>query len=139
MPHIKIKQPTENGYGTTVELDGRRLEHVTSIDYHVDTGFRPELKIGTNILNAEYIELDLNADHIKLDISPTNVESSVLILRHALTKDNPAHKHKRTENELRKGFIASIDSVVHDSELAERILDRIIGDDIHEVGGDGDE
>lgn len=135
MPYIKINQPTEDWLGTTIEIDGRPINHVRSIGYHVCAGEEPEISLemsGTG-------EIDLDAKYIKLDVSPLNAQDAVMILRHELSKDNPRHKHFGTENELRNGFLASIKSALEegfsmpdgitDDELAEKILDRLIGEE----------
>ena len=135
MPHIKINQPTVDWFGTTIEIDGRPIKKVRSIDYHVGVDKLPEVSlevVGT-------ADIDLEADYVKLDITPDNVESAVTILRTELSKDNYRRKHLGTENELRKGFLASIKSAledgfsmpdgIKDDELAEKILDRLIGEE----------
>lgn len=135
MPHIKINQPTVDWFGTTIEIDGRPINHVRSIDYHVGVDETPEISLEV----CGSAEIDLDAEYIKLDISPLNAKDAVMILRHELSKDNPRHKHFGTENELRNGFLASIKSALEegfsmpdgitDDELAEKILDRLIGEE----------
>ena len=135
MPYIKINQPTQDWLGTTIEIDGRPIHRVRSIDYHVCVDEEPEISLemsGTG-------EIDLDAEYIKLDISPLNAQDAFMILRHELSKENPRHKHFGTDNELRNGFIASIKSALEegfsmpdgitDDELAEKILDRLIGEE----------
>ena len=135
MPHIKINQPTDGWLGTTVEIDGQKISNVTSIDYHVEVDKTPTFSIGI----YSNSNIDMEADYIKLDISPVNVESAIKILRSELSKNNPRCNHLGIDNELRKGFLASIKSAleegfsmpdgVTDDELAEKILDRLIGED----------
>ena len=136
MPHIKINQPTDSWLGTTVEIDGQKISDVTSIDYHVEVDKKPTLNLGI----YSNSNIDLEADYIKLDISPVNVESAIKILRSELSKDNPRCEHFGIKNELREAFAASIWSVLNEyqefvkleiskGELAEKILDRIIGED----------
>ena len=147
MPHIKINQPTEDWLGTTVEIDGQKISNVTSIDYHVEVDKTPTFSLGV----YSNSNIDMDADYIKLDISPVNVESAIKILRSELSKDNPRCEHFGIKNELRKAFIASIESVLNEDndfgaacifycnatdgvsfdkhKLAEKILDRIIGED----------
>ena len=133
MPHIKINQPTEDWFGTTVEIDGQKIDKVTIIDYHVEVDKKPTLNLGI----YSNSNIDLEADYIKLDISPVNVESARKILR---SKDNPRCEHFGIKNELREAFAASIWSVLNEyqefvkleiskGELAEKILDRLIGED----------
>lgn len=134
MPHIKINQPTEDWLGTTIEIDGKNVSKVKSIDYHVGVDETPEISLEV----TGNCEIDLEAKYIKLDISPVNVESAIKILRSELSKDNPRCEHFGIKNELREAFAASIWSVLNEyqefvkleiskGELAEKILDRIIG------------
>ena len=147
MPHIKINQPTEDWLGTTVEIDGQKISNVTSIDYHVEVDKTPTFSLGV----YSNSNIDMDADYIKLDISPVNVESAIKILRSELSKDNPRCKHLGIKNELREAFIDSIESVLNEDNdfgaacifycnatdgssfdkhrLAEKILDRLIGED----------
>ena len=147
MPHIKINQPKEDWLGTTVEIDGQKIDKVTSIDYHVEVDKKPTLNLGI----YSNSNIDLEADYIKLDISPVNVESAIKILRLELSKNNPRCKHLGIDNELREAFIDSIESVLNEDNgfgaacifycnatdgssfdkhrLAEKILDRLLGDE----------
>ena len=147
MPHIKINQPNQTYIGTTIEIDGTKIGKVRNIDYHVGVDELPEISlevVGT-------ANIDLEADCIKLAITPDNIQSAVEILRYSLSKDNPRCKHLGIDNELRKAFLASIESVLNEdndfgaacifycnatdgssfdkNRLAEKILDRIIGED----------
>ena len=147
MPHIKINQPTEDWMGTTVEVDGKRIEKVRSIDYHVGVDEPPEISL--EVVGST--EIDLNSEYVTLDISPTNIQEAIEILRYELSKDNPRCKFYGIKNELRKAFIASIESVLNEDNdfgaacifycnatdgssfdkhrLAEKILDRLLGDE----------
>ena len=144
MPHIKINQPTEDWMGTTVEVDGKKIEKVTSIDYHVAVNEAQTFSLGV----YSNSNIDIEADYIKLDVSPVNVESAIKILRSELSKDNPRCEHFGIKNELREAFIASIVSALKPKEtyfdgdgtykitteygaesLAEEILDRLIGEE----------
>lgn len=136
MPHIKINQPTDCWIGTTVEIDGQKIDNVTSIDYHVEVDKKPAF----SLCLYSNSNIDMDADYIKLDISPVNVESAIKILRSELSKDNPRCKHLGIKNELREAFTASIWSVLNEyqeftkleiskGELAEKILDRLLGDE----------
>lgn len=136
MPHIKINQPTEDWFGTTIEVDGQKISNVTSIDYHVEVDKTPTFSLGA----YSNSNIDMDADYIKLDISPVNVESAIKILRSELSKDNPRCKHLGIDNELREAFISSIWSVLNEyhefveleiskGELAEKILNRLLGDE----------
>ena len=147
MPHVKINQPTEGWFGTTIEIDGKKISKVKSIDYHVGVDEFPEI----NLEVVGTANIDLETDCVKLDITPDNIESAVIILRTELSKDNYRCKHLGIDNELRKAFIASIESALNEDndfgvacifycnatdgvsfdkhKLAEKILDRIIGED----------
>lgn len=147
MPHIKINQPTAGCFGTTVEVDGKKINGVRNIDYHVGVDEKTVL----SLVVVGTADIDLEADYIKLDISPVNVESAIKILRSELSKDNPRCKHYGIKNELREAFILSIESALNEDNdfgaacifycnatdgssfdkhrLAEKILDRLIGED----------
>ena len=137
MPHIRINQPTEDWMGTTVEVDGKKSEKVTSIDYHVAVNEAPTFSLGV----YSNSNIDIEADYIKLDISPVNVESAIKILRSELSKNNPRVNHYGIKNELREAFIDSILSAIDEytremdlpimdkPTMAEKILDRLLGDE----------
>ena len=136
MPHIKINQPTEDWLGTTVEIDGQEISNITSVDYHVEVDKNPTLNIGV----CSNSNIDIEADYINLDISPVNVKSAIEILRSELSQYNPRCRHYGINNKLRDAFIDSIYSVLNEypnfaeleiskGELAEKILNRIIGED----------
>lgn len=136
MPHIKINQPTDDWLGTTIEIDGQKIEKVTSIDYHVAVEEAPTFSLGV-YANSN---IDIEAAYIKLDISPVNVESAIKILRSELSKNNPRCEHLGIKNELREAFIDSIFSAIDEytkymgipimdkPALAEKILDRLLGE-----------
>ena len=147
MPHIKINQPTEDWIGTTVEIDGQKISNVTSVDYHVEVDKKPTFSLGV----YSNSNIDIESDYIKLDVSPVNVESAIKILRSELSNNNPRCNHYGIKNELRESFIASIESALNEdndfgaaciffcnatdgtifdkNRLAEKILDRILGDE----------
>lgn len=137
MPHIKINQPTDGWLGTTVEIDGQKIDKVTSIDYHVAVDKAPTFSLGV-YANSN---IDLEEAYIKLDISPVNVESAIKILRSELSKDNPRSNHYGIKNELREAFIDSIFSAIDEytremdlpimdkPTMAEKILDRVLGEE----------
>lgn len=136
MPHIKINQPTEGWFGTTIEVDGNKIGNVKSIDYHVGVDETPLISL--EVIGST--EIDMDAEYVTVDISPTNVQEATAILRWELAKDNPRCEHLGINNELREAFISSIWSVLNEyhefveleiskGELAEKILDRIIGED----------
>lgn len=137
MPHIKINQPTKDYIGTEIEVNGQKISGVRNIDYHV--GVDGETGIKLDIIGTAGV--DLEADYISFAITPDNIQSAVEILRYSLSKDNPRCKHLGIDNEPRKAFIASILSAIEEYEtkteqrilykpsMAEKILDRIIGED----------
>lgn len=137
MPHIKINQPTEGWFGTTIEIDGKKISKVKSIDYHVGVDETPQI----NLEVVGSTEIDLDAEYVTVDISPTNVQEAIAILRWELAKDNPRCEHLGIKNELREAFIDSIFSAIDEytkymgipimdkPSLAEKILDRLLGDE----------
>ena len=147
MPHIKINQPTKDYIGTEIEVDGQKISGVRNIDYHVGVDGQTGIKL--DIIGTAGV--DLEADYINFAITPGNIQSAVEILRYSLSKDNPRCKHLGIKNELREAFIDSIESVLNEDNgfgaacifycnatdgssfdkhrLAEKILDRLIGED----------
>lgn len=129
MPHIKINQPNVSIFGTTVEIDGETLHGVKSIDYHasVDDNETPVVTLG--IRPKSGFELDAESVNV-IEEFPT-IHDAVLVLK----------KYVLEDNELRKAFIASILSAIEEYEtkteqrilykpsMAEKILDRLIGED----------
>ena len=124
--HVEVHQSNITGVGTTVKVDGKKINGVLGVRYEVSAGDVPEVtisKYGTN-------DLDINCAYIKLDISPQNVMEAVRILRDELLK----------HGDFYEGFLSSIESSVKeqelqglpfqpDREIAEKILKRIIGEE----------
>lgn len=136
MPHIKINQPKVSIFGSTVEIDGKTIHGVKSIDYHasVDDNETPVVTLG--IRPKSGFELDAESVNV-IEEFPT-IHDAVLVLKKSVSEDS----------EIRKAFIASIASVLKPKEtyfegdgtykittnsgaesLAEEILDRVLGEE----------
>lgn len=139
MPHIKINQPNVSIFGSTVEIDGKTIHGVKSIDYHasVDDNETPVVTLG--IRPKSGFELDAESVNV-IEEFPT-IHDAVLVLKKSVSEDS----------ELRKAFLASIESVLNEDNdfgaacifyctatdgslfdkhrLAEKILDRLLGDE----------
>lgn len=121
---VKIEQDKENQTVHRVFKDGKKIERVRAINFDISAGEIPivlvEIAGGCNFEGM--------AD-IYFDYSPYTVKEACKILRDELLKNV----------ELYNGFISSIQTAIEEApnyiknrELAERILKRIVGEEIDE-------
>ena len=124
LANVKIEQDKENQTVHRVFKDGKKIERVRAINFDISAGEIPivlvEIAGGCNFEGM--------AD-IYFDYSPYTVKEACKILRDELLKNV----------ELYNGFISSIQTAIEEApnyiknrELAERILKRIIGEEIDE-------
>ena len=123
--NVKIEQDKENQTVHRVFKDGKKIERVRAINFDISAGEIPivlvEIAGGCNFEGM--------AD-IYFDYSPYTVKEACKILRDELLK----------HGDLYNGFISSIESALKEqkvtalpfqpeSEIAEKILKRIIGEE----------
>ena len=123
--NVKIEQDKENQTVHRVFKDGKKIERVRAINFDISAGEIPivlvEIAGGCNFEGM--------AD-IHFDYSPYTVKEACKILRDELLK----------HGDLYNGFISSIESALKEqkvtalpfqpeSEIAEKILKRIIGEE----------
>ena len=124
LANVKIEQDKENQTVHRVFKDGKKIERVRAINFDISAGEIPivlvEIAGGCNFEGM--------AD-IYFDYSPYTVKEACKILRDELLKNV----------ELYNGFISSIQTAIEEApnyiknrELAERILKRIVGEEIDE-------
>ena len=124
LANIKIEQDKENQTVHRVFKDGKKIERVRAINFDISAGEIPivlvEIAGGCNFEGM--------AD-IYFDYFPYTVKEACKILRDELVKNV----------ELYNGFISSIQTAIEEApnyiknrELAERILKRIVGEEIDE-------
>ena len=124
LANIKIEQDKENQTVHRVFKDGKKIERVREINFDISAGEIPivlvEIAGGCNFEGM--------AD-IYFDYFPYTVKEACKILRDELLKNV----------ELYNGFISSIQTAIEEApnyiknrELAERILKRIVGEEIDE-------
>ena len=124
LANVKIEQDKENQTVHRVFKDGKKIERVRAINFDISAGEIPivlvEIAGGCNFEGM--------AD-IYFDYSPYTVKEACKILRDELLKNV----------ELYNGFVSSIQTAIEEApnyiknrELAERILKRIVGEEIDE-------
>lgn len=125
LANVKIEQDKQNEMIHRVFVNGEKLKRVNHIDLNIDVAEVPQVNVG--IVGG--CDFEGMAD-IKLDYSPCSIRDSCKILRTELLK----------HGDLYNGFISSIESSLKEqkvtglpfqpeSDIADKILKRIIGED----------
>ena len=123
--NVKIEQDKENKHIHRVFVDGKNLERVNHVDFNINVDEVPQVNVG--IVGG--FDFEGMAD-IHFDYSPYTVKEAFKILREELVK----------HDDLYSGFLSSIESSLKEqkvtglpfqpeSEIAEKILKRIIGEE----------
>lgn len=125
LANVKIEQDKQNEMIHRVFADGEELKRVNHIDLNIDVAEAPQVNVG--IVGG--CDFEGMAD-IHFDYSPYTVKEAFKILREELVK----------HDDLYSGFLSSIESSLKEqkvtalpfkpeSEIADNILKRIIGED----------
>ena len=124
LANVKIEQDKQNEMIHRVFVNGEKLKRVNHIDLNIDVDEAPQVNVG--IVGG--CDFEGMAD-IHFDYSPYTVKEACKILRDELLKNV----------ELYNGFISSIQTAIEEApnyiknrELAERMLKRIVGEEIDE-------
>lgn len=124
LANVKIEQDKQNEMIHRVFVNGEKLKRVNHIDLNIDVDEAPQVNVG--IVGG--CDFEGMAD-IYFDYSPYTVKEACKILRDELLKNV----------ELYNGFVSSIQTAIEEApnyiknrELAERILKRIVGEEIDE-------
>lgn len=123
--NVKIEQDKQNEMIHRVFVNGEKLKRVNHIDLNIDVDEAPQVNVG--IVGG--CDFEGMAD-IHFDYSPYTVKEAFKILREELVK----------HDDLYSGFLSSIESSLKEqkvtglpfqpeSEIAEKILKRIIGEE----------
>ena len=123
--NVKIEQDKENKHIHRVFADGEELKRVNHIDLNIDVDEAPQVNVG--IVGG--CDFEGMAD-IHFDYSPQTVKEACKILREELFR----------HGDLYMAFLASIESSLREqkitalpfqpeSDIADKILQRIIGED----------
>ena len=120
--NVKILQLNNVGTGYSVEIDGTPIDYVRSVEFYAAADAVPTV----NLEVVSGFAFDGLAD-IGINISPESTVECIQGLAFSL----------RMDDELKKGFLASIRSALDEAgnyenndRLAERILDRVLGTEI---------
>ena len=125
LANVKIEQDKQNEMIHRVFVNGKKLKRVNHIDLNIDVAEVPQVNIG--IVGG--CDFEGMAD-VHFDYSPYTVKEACKILREELLK----------HGDLYNGFLSSIESSLKEqkvtalpfqpeSEIADKILKRIIGED----------
>lgn len=121
MPRVQIINPTDGWLGTQCYIDGKRMEKVKSVDFHVGVDEAPAFTFETIGLP----DLDVFGE-VRLKFVPETAIQAAAILQ----------KEFAESEELRKALIKSIEGVLKElpadketwnSDVAEKIAKRIVG------------
>lgn len=126
MAKVSVKNISEEitSYGTIVEIDGKIIPKVCSIDFHVSKDEIPCFTIET--IGVPDIEMGCRCD-FRFDVETVKQACEVL------------KREFRTNRDFYDAFVASIESTLRESmlilkeweceETAKKIADRIIGNE----------
>lgn len=125
--NVKIEQDKENKHIHRVFIDGKQIEKITHLDFQVNPLEIPSVTL--NIERMSGIDFEGQAEVNFLN-TPLTVQDAFQILREELLK----------HDNLYNGFLSSIESSLKEqkvtglpfqpeSEIAEKILKRIIGEE----------
>lgn len=126
MQKVKIVNPECSGWpGTQFFVDGRKIYHVKSADFHVAVDEIPTSTF--EIVALPDIEME---SLVRFEYTSQSVESAVRVLRHELL----------THGEIYNGFKASLKSALEkynccglpfepEEEIAGKMLDFLIGEE----------
>lgn len=125
LANVKIEQDKENKHIHRVFVNGEKLKRVNHIDLNIDVAEVPQVNVG--IVGG--CDFEGMAD-IHFDYSPYTVKEACKILQDELLK----------HGDLYNGFLSSIESSLKEqkvtglpfqpeSDIADKILKRIIGED----------
>lgn len=126
MQKVKIVNPECSGWlGTQYFVDGRKINHVKSADFHVAVDEIPTSTF--EIVALPDIEME---SLVRFEYAPRSVEDAVRVLRHELLM----------HGEIYNGFKASLKSALEkhnycglpfepEEEIAGKMLDFLIGEE----------
>ena len=127
LANVKIEQDKENKHVHRVFIDGNQIEKITYLDFQVNPLEIPQVTLNLEVTTGVDFEGQAEVNFLK---TPFSVENACKILRDELLK----------HGDLYNGFLASIESSLKEqkvtalpfqpeSEIAEKILKRIIGEE----------
>lgn len=127
LANVKIEQDKENKHIHRVFIDGKQIDKITHIDFQVNPLEIPQVTLNLEVTTGVDFEGQAEVNFLK---TPFSVENACKILRDELLK----------HGDLYNGFLASIESSLKEqkvtalpfqpeSEIAEKILKRIIGEE----------
>ena len=127
LANVKIEQNKEYPYTHKVFIDGNQIEKITHLDFQVNPLEIPQVTLNLEGTTGVDFEGQAEVNFLK---TPFSVENACKILRDELLK----------HGDLYNGFLASIESSLKEqkvtalpfqseSEIAEKILKRIIGEE----------
>lgn len=127
LANVKIEQNKEYPYTHKVFIDGNQIEKITHLDFQVNPLEIPQVTLNLEVTTGVDFEGQAEVNFLK---TPFSVENACKILRDELLK----------HGDLYNGFLASIESSLKEqkvtalpfqpeSEIAEKILKRIIGEE----------
>lgn len=127
LANVKIEQDKENKHIHRVFIDGKQIEKITHLDFQVNPLEIPQVTLNLEVTTGVDFEGQAEVNFLK---TPFSVENACKILRDELLK----------HGDLYNGFLASIESSLKEqkvtalpfqpeSEIAEKILKRIIGEE----------
>lgn len=120
-PRVRVVNPNESWQGTECYIDGRKIEKVKGVDFHVAVDEFPTFEFEM----FGFPDIDMHGQ-VLFGFTPKTVEDAAEVIRHEF-KTNP---------ESHKALVSSIESVLKELpengetwtfEIAEMIANRIIG------------
>lgn len=127
LANVKIEQDKENPNIHRVFIDGKQIDKITHLDFQVNPMEFPSVTLNIERMSGVDFEGQAEVNFLK---DPFTVQNACKILREELLK----------HGDLYNGFLSSIESSLKEqkvtalpfqpeSEIADKILKRIIGED----------
>lgn len=125
LANVKIEQDKENNHIHRVFKDGKKIDRVRAINFDISAGEIPIILVEM----AGGMDFKGMAD-IHFDYSPVTVKESCKILRDELLKHGDLYRafSASIESSLREQKITAL-PFQPESDIADKILQRIIGED----------
>lgn len=127
LANVKIKQDKENKHIHRVFIDGKQIEKITHLDFQVNPSEIPSVTL--NIEQMSGIDFEGQAEVNFLN-DPFTVQNACKIIQEELLKHGDLHRafSASIESSLKEQKVTAL-PFQPESDIADKILQRIIGED----------
>lgn len=127
LANVKIEQDKENKHIHRVFIDGKQIEKITHLDFQVNPSEIPSVTL--NIEQMSGIDFEGQAEVNFLN-DPFTVQNACKIIQEELLKHGDLHRafSASIESSLKEQKVTAL-PFQPESDIADKILQRIIGED----------